>query len=97
MEESDFVADLICRKQNTTTAITARTTTTPDGPQPEDPAWYLMATQLVQTVEPVAAEINTTVTPVRIEVQPTQPQTTILRYRVTTGSMNISSLFCLLL
>jgi hypothetical protein len=52
------------------------------------------ATQLVQTVEPVAAEINT---PARIEVQPTQPQTTILRYRVTTGSMNISSLFCLLL
>jgi hypothetical protein len=57
---------------------------------------YVPAGQLVHTVEPVAAgsQINT---PARAETCPTHPQTTILMYRATTGSMNISSLFCLLL
>ena len=59
-------------------------------------AAYLPGTQLVQTVEPVAAEAEIN-TPARVEIHPTHPQTTILMYRATTGSMNISSLFCLLL
>ncbi len=56
---------------------------------------YLPATQLVHAVEPVW--INT---PARIDIQPGWPnryqlQTTILMYRASTCTMNISSLFWL--
>jgi hypothetical protein len=57
-------------------------------------AAYVLASQLAQTVEPVPPNFHT---PARVQIWLTQLQATILMYRATTGSMNISSLFCLLL
>jgi hypothetical protein len=58
-------------------------------------AAYVLASQLAQTVEPVPPNFHT---PARVQIwPPTQLQGTILMYRATTGSMNISSLFSLLL